>query len=104
MTINISSVADCEESEVELDIKRLPPMNGKPRFEIKVHSILNYRSNFGYKLLCDYLTFSLGSACVAKCAYCYVESIVKKHPQVKRPDAHAETPGPQVRGRRDRPL
>jgi DNA repair photolyase len=70
--------------EIELEIKRLPKMNGKPMFEIVVHSILNFRSDFGYKLLCDYLTFSLGSACAASCAYCYVGSIVAKHPEVKK--------------------
>ena len=70
--------------EIALEIRRLPKMNGKPMFEILVHSILNFRSDFGYKLLCDYLTFSLGSACAAACTYCYVESIVAKHPEVKR--------------------
>ena len=70
--------------EVELEIQRLPQMNGKPLFEIVVHSLLNFHSDFGYKLLCDFLTFSLGSACAAKCAYCYVESIVAKHPEVKK--------------------
>lgn len=70
--------------EINLEIKRLPKMNGKPMFEILVHSILNFRSDFGYKTLCNYLTFSLGSACAAMCTYCYVESIVAKHPEVKR--------------------
>ena len=64
--------------EMEVEIKRLPQMNGKPKFEIIVKSVLNFRSAFGYKLMCDYLTFSLGSACVAACAYCYVESMLRK--------------------------
>lgn len=70
--------------DVALEIRRLPKMNGKPMFEIVVKEILNWRSAFGYKLLCDYLTFSLGSACAAMCSYCYVESIVTKHPEVVR--------------------
>lgn len=69
-------------NEVELELKQLPEMNGKPKFEILVKSILNFASSFGHKLLCDSLTFSLGSACAGTCAYCYVESIVRKHPEV----------------------
>jgi DNA repair photolyase len=34
-------------------------------------------------MLCNGWTFSLGSACHFKCLFCYVESIVRKHPQVK---------------------
>ena len=59
-------------------------INGKPVFEIKVHEIINFKSAFGHKLLCDGLTFSLGSACVYKCAFCYVESMVRKHPEVHK--------------------
>ena len=70
--------------EIELEIQQLPKMSEKPKFVIIVHSILNFGSAFGYKLLCDFLTFSLGSACVGRCAYCYVESVVAKHPEVKK--------------------
>ena len=67
----------------EISIKQ-KTVNRKPVFEIEVHTILNFKSAFGHKLLCTGLTFSLGSACVYKCAFCYVESIVRKHPQVKK--------------------
>jgi DNA repair photolyase len=67
-----------------ITIKRLPSIRGKPVYEITVHEIINFDSAFGHKLLCTGLTFSLGSACVFECAFCYVESIVRKHPQVKR--------------------
>jgi len=58
-------------------------MNGKPVSEITVHEIINFTSAFSHKLLCDSgLVFSLGSACAYSCPYCYVESIVRKHPEV----------------------
>lgn len=59
-------------------------MNGKPVFEITVHEVVNFQTEFTHKLLCTVATFSLGSACVFKCAYCYVETIVRKHPEVVR--------------------
>lgn len=67
-----------------ITIKRMPNIGGKLVYEINVHEILNFQSAFGHKLLCTGLTFSLGSACVYKCSFCYVESIVRKHPQVKK--------------------
>lgn len=62
----------------------LAVVNGKPQFEIKVEDVINFNSGFGHKLLCDFMTFSLGSACAGSCAYCYVESAVRKHPGVKK--------------------
>lgn len=67
-----------------ITIKPMRNIAGKVVYEIKVHEILNLKSAFGHKLLCTGLTFSLGSACVYKCSFCYVESIVRKHPQVKK--------------------
>lgn len=71
-------------NEVELEIKASSKVGGKPCYEIEVQSILNFHSAFGHKLLCDGPTFSLGSACAGSCAYCYVESIVQKHPEVHK--------------------
>ncbi len=76
--------SDINPQEDDLEIHELPKMNGKPMFEIRVKELLNFASDFGHKLLCDSLTFSLGSACAGTCSYCYVESIVQKHPQIKR--------------------
>ncbi len=59
-------------------------MNGKPVYEIDVHEIINFQSAFDHKLLCTGPTFSLGSACAYSCAFCYVESIVRKHPEVHK--------------------
>lgn len=57
-------------------------MNGKPVFELETKTVLNFKSKFDEKLLCDRLTFSLGSACAFNCKYCYVESIERQHPKV----------------------
>jgi DNA repair photolyase len=70
-----------EHPRISIEAKTI---NGKPVFEIVVHEIINSKSAFGHKLLCDGLTFSLGSACVYKCAFCYVESMVRKHPEVHK--------------------
>jgi DNA repair photolyase len=49
-------------------------MNGKPVFEIDVKAIINLHSKFEEKLLCDGLSFSAGTACGFKCAFCFVEA------------------------------
>ncbi len=67
----------------ELSISR-QTIHGKPVFEIEVNTIINFDTAFIHKLLCTVATFSLGSACVFSCAYCYVEAIVRKHPAVVR--------------------
>ena len=66
-----------------ISIKR-KTMNGKPVYEITVLDVINFQTEFIHKLLCSVATFSLGSACAFSCAYCYVESIVRKHPEVVR--------------------
>lgn len=53
-------------------------MAGKPVFEVPAKTIINFKSHFDKKLLCDGMTFSLGSACVYSCSFCYVESMMKK--------------------------
>jgi DNA repair photolyase len=65
----------------DIDITR-STMNGKPVFSLEINTVVNFDSAFDEKLLCDGLTFSLGSACVCKCKYCYVESLVRQHPNV----------------------
>lgn len=49
-------------------------MNGKPVFEIDVKSVINLRSKFREKLLCDGPTFSAGTACAYCCSFCFVEA------------------------------
>lgn len=53
-------------------------MNGKPVFSVPVKTVINFKSGFGKKLLCDDLTFTAGSACAYSCAFCYVESMQLK--------------------------
>lgn len=53
-------------------------MNGKPVFTVPAKTIINFKSHFDKKLLCDGMTFSAGGACVYSCAFCYVEAMQKK--------------------------
>lgn len=70
-------------------------MNGKPVHEVPAKSVLNLTSGFVHKLLCDGMTFTMGSACAYSCTFCYVEDLMRKNPhwqQVMRaqPGAHFE--------------
>lgn len=53
-------------------------MNGKPVFTVEAKSIINTKSGFEKKLLCDGYTFSMGDACAYRCAFCYVPSMYRK--------------------------
>jgi DNA repair photolyase len=53
-------------------------MNGKPVFTVPARTIINFKSGFGHKLLCDDMTFTTGSACAYSCSFCYVESMQRK--------------------------
>lgn len=53
-------------------------MNGKPVFTVPAKTVINFESAFEHKLLCDGSTFSTGSACVYKCAFCYVPDLMRK--------------------------
>lgn len=53
-------------------------MNGKPIFTVPAKTIINFKSGFGHKLLCDDMTFTTGSACAYSCSFCYVDSMQKK--------------------------
>src|SRR5688572_26586430 len=53
-------------------------MGGKPVFNVPGKTIINFKSGFGDKLLCDGLTFTTGQACVYRCEYCYVDSMQRK--------------------------
>lgn len=56
---------------------------GKPVVYIP-GSVLNLRSKFKEKGLCDGPTFSTGIACVYRCSFCYVESYQTMNPQVQQ--------------------
>ena len=55
-------------------------MNGKPVYPVPARTIINPKSHFKEKLLCDGPTFTTGSACVYSCAFCYVDSLMHKNP------------------------
>jgi len=53
-------------------------MNGKPVFTVPAKTVINFKSGFEHKKLCDGPTFSAGTACVYSCAFCYVPDMFKK--------------------------
>lgn len=53
-------------------------MNGKPVFTVPAKTIINFKSGFQKKLLCDGPTFSAGTACALSCSYCYVPDAMRK--------------------------
>lgn len=57
-------------------------MNGKPVYTVPAKSVLNMKSGFRHKLLCDGPTFTAGSACTFSCQFCYVEDLMKKSPHM----------------------
>lgn len=63
-------------------------INGKPLFFHEVRNIINMRSGFRDKLLCDGPTFSTGTACVYGCSFCYVDSLMRRLPAVQEVKAN----------------
>jgi len=57
-------------------------MNRKPVCEVAAKSVINFKSGFAHKLLCDGPTFSTGSACAYSCAFCYVPDLMRKSPHL----------------------
>lgn len=55
-------------------------MNGKEVVVVQAKSVINFKSGFNHKLLCDGATFSTGSACAYSCSFCYVPAIMRKNP------------------------
>lgn len=53
-------------------------MNGKPVFTVPSKTIINFKSGFAAKLLCDGPTFSAGTSCAYSCAFCYVPAVMHK--------------------------
>lgn len=53
-------------------------MNSKPVFTVPAKTIINFKSHFDKKLLCDGMTFTAGSACAYSCSFCYVDSMMTK--------------------------
>lgn len=53
-------------------------MGGKPVFTVPSKTIINFKSGFQKKLLCDGPTFSAGTACQYSCSFCYVPDAMRK--------------------------
>lgn len=66
-------------------------MNGKPVFNVPAKAVLNLKSGFQHKLLCDGMTFTAGSACAYSCSFCYVPSMMLKNPHWQK--VQTENPG-----------
>lgn len=62
-------------------------MGGKPVHFINSR-VLNMDSGFKSKLLCDGPTFTAGSACVYRCAFCYVPAVMLKSAHVPHGVSH----------------
>jgi len=76
----------CGAGEAGVDLENLKPVgfiNGKPVFVVPTTTVLNTKSGFGHKLLCDFLTITAGSACVFSCAFCYVITLLQKNKYIK---------------------
>lgn len=58
-------------------------MGGKPVYEVPALSVINFKSGFGHKLLCDGLTFTAGSGCAFSCSFCFVADMMQKNPHWK---------------------
>ncbi len=64
-------------------------MAGKPIVEVDSKTIINFKSGFSHKKLCDGLTFTTGSSCVFSCSFCYVEDLMRKNPhKLSNPQDH----------------
>lgn len=54
-------------------------MGGKPVFFVPNKTVINFKSGFGPKLLCDDLTFTTGTCCQFSCSFCSVPTTMRKH-------------------------
>lgn len=79
-------------------------MNGKPVLWLEPKTVINFKSLFGPKLLCDGLTFSTGTACAYSCSFCYVPSMFARTPYITEMLAKTGLKFEDVTIRRKNPL
>lgn len=65
-------------------------MNGKPVLFRPARTVINMKSDFKHKLLCDGPTFSLGDACAYNCSFCYVPAMMRKAAYIPKSHRHAD--------------
>lgn len=56
-------------------------MNKKPVLTVPAKGVINFKSGFVHKLLCDGPTFSTGTGCAYSCGFCYVPDMMRKAKQ-----------------------
>jgi DNA repair photolyase len=61
----------------------LAVMNGKPVYELNAKTIINLKSDFVHKQLCDGLAFSTCSTCPYNCRYCSTPCVMAKTPHLR---------------------
>src|SRR3984893_10137344 len=66
--------------------------------------VLNLKSAFKHKLLCDGPTFSEGDNCRMQCSFCYVEAIFARDPKIQDALTNAHTTFDQAVIRRNNPV
>jgi DNA repair photolyase len=101
------SLHDREKRKVEARLEKLKPVsfiNSKPVFVIPSTTVINFNSGFGHKLLCDFLTFTAGSACVFTCAFCYVIAILRKNKWIQQILRETGLKFPEIVVRRQHPV
>jgi DNA repair photolyase len=67
---------------------------------VSAKTVLNFKSAFDHKKLCDGPTFSTGSACAYSCSFCYVPAIMRKNPHRLDPNLKHE----EIVMRRENPV
>ena len=63
----------------ESKIWRAGNIGNKPRYLIDSKSVINLKSDFEHKLLCDGPTFTAGHTCRMSCSFCFVETMMQKN-------------------------
>jgi len=77
--------------EAAENIVQIQRLGKKPVYYVPAKSVVNFKSGFEHKLLCDGLTFSAGSACQYSCTFCYVTDLMRKSPHLQNVrDQHQE--------------
>lgn len=65
-----------------MNTQKLSQKKVRPTQFIQAKSVINFKSGFAQKLLCDGLTFSLGDACVYQCAFCYTPAMMARSTKI----------------------
>ena len=86
--MQIRKMKNTQSQQFEFDFEQHKPVQGAAHIGAKpvIFSdtpLINRKSGFAKKELCDGLTFSPGTSCVFSCWYCYVDDLFGKKPFVQ---------------------